>query len=302
MSNKSTTVWARIRRGVRQECVMSPDLFNLYSEAILSEVKDVDEGIVVNGVHTNNMWYVDDTVFIASSPEGLQKLFNVAADASEERGLSMNHEKTKAMCVSKQSPEPGININVGDQTADHVSSFNYLGTMITANGTTKNEIHRRIVLAEDAFNKLRNILTNRKLSVKIRVLKMYIWSVLLYGVEAWNLTAETWWNLEAAEMWFYHRMLRVSFVDRVTNEEILWRVDRKRELLKMVEKRQAKFLGHYMRKGKLEDLCLSGKIKGRIAHRGQRITFFKNFYPKFGNPHKVWNVAWDRDGWKSCIA
>ena len=70
---KSTTAWARIRRGVRQGCVMSPDLFNLYSEMIHRELEDVDEGIVVNGVRINNIRYADDTVSIAPSPEGLQR-------------------------------------------------------------------------------------------------------------------------------------------------------------------------------------------------------------------------------------
>ena len=100
----------------------------------------------------------------------------------------------------------------------------------------------------------------------------------------------------------HRRMLRISYVDRVTNEEILRRVDMERELLKTVEKRQAKFLGYYLRKRKLEDFCLSGKIKGRRASGGQRITFLKNFYPKFGNPHEVWNVARDRDVWKQWFA
>ena len=94
-----------------------------------------------------------DTVFIASSPDDLQRLFNVAADASEERGLSINHKKAKAMCVSKQSPEPKINIKLGDQTIDQVSFFTYLGATITADGTTKKEIRRKIALAKDAFLK-----------------------------------------------------------------------------------------------------------------------------------------------------
>ena len=148
----------------------------VYSEMILRELEDVDQGVVVNGVRINNIRYADDTVLIASSPEGLQRLFNVATDASEERGLSINHKKTKAMCVSKQSPESEISIKLGDQTIDQVRSFNYLGAMITADDSTKNELRRRIALAKDVFNKLRNIFANRKLSlkIKIRVLKTYV--------------------------------------------------------------------------------------------------------------------------------
>ena len=58
----------------------------------------------------------------------------------------------------------------------------------------------------------------------------------------------------------YRRMLRVLFVDKVTNEKILRPVDMNRELLKTVEKRQAKFLGHYIRKGKVEDPYFNGKL------------------------------------------
>ena len=65
MPDKSTTAWARIGRGVRQGCVMSSDIFNLYSEMILRELEDVDEGIVVNGVRINNIRYADDTVFMS---------------------------------------------------------------------------------------------------------------------------------------------------------------------------------------------------------------------------------------------
>ena len=79
--------------------------------------------------------------------------------------------------------------------------LNYLGAMITADVTTKEEICRRIALSKDAFNELRNILTNRKLSLKIKILvvQTYVWSVLFYGVEAWTLTADTRRNLEAAD-------------------------------------------------------------------------------------------------------
>ena len=81
-------------------------------------------------------------------------------------------------------------------------------------------------MAKDAFNKMREIFTNRKLSlnIKLHLIRTFIWSVLLYGAEAWTLNAETRRNIEASEMWFYRRMFKISYLDRVTNEKVLHRM------------------------------------------------------------------------------
>ena len=67
-------------------------------------------------------------------------------------------------------------------------------------------------------------------------------------------------KLKAAEMWFYRRMLNVSWMDRVTNEEVLARVGRQRALLRELRGRQMNFLGHVIRSEKIEHLCLTGRI------------------------------------------
>ena len=88
------------------------------------------------------------------------------------------------------------------------------------------------------------------------------------------MTAEIRRNLEAAEMWFYLRMLRVSYVDRVTNELRNTAESRYEEgTAKDGQKTPSKVSGTFIRKGKLEDLCLSGEIEGRRARGAQRLTF-----------------------------
>ena len=76
---------------------------------------------------------------------------------------------------------------------------------------------------------MKPILCDRKLSMPIKngVLQTFVWPVILYDSESWTLNAETRKNIEAAEMWFYRRMLKISWVEKVTNDEVLNRVQKR---------------------------------------------------------------------------
>ena len=79
------------------------------------------------------------------------------------------------------------------------------------------------------------------------------------------MTKQTLTSIEAMEMWFLRRMLRVSWIEKRTNLEILNTASSRptRKLLSNDKRRQAEFLGHVMRKGKLEHLLTTGKIEGK---------------------------------------
>ena len=93
--SQGTINWLPIKRGVRQGCIMSLDLFNLYSEMILRKLVDIPEGVIANGVKINNLRYADDTALLALSNEDLQKLFDAAVEASKCLGLYSNSKKRK---------------------------------------------------------------------------------------------------------------------------------------------------------------------------------------------------------------
>ena len=91
-----------LQKVVRQGCVISLTIFNLYSEAIFDEVlHNASEGIRVNEELINNVRYTDDTAIIASSLEDLQSLLQRVSEVSEDFGLKLNISKTKRMLISK---------------------------------------------------------------------------------------------------------------------------------------------------------------------------------------------------------
>ena len=94
-----TTDWFQIGKGVRQGCILSPFLFNLYAEYIMRNtgLEDAQAGIKIAGRNINNLRYADDTTLMAESEEKLKSLLRKVKERSEKVGLNLNIQKTKIM-------------------------------------------------------------------------------------------------------------------------------------------------------------------------------------------------------------
>ena len=186
-----------------------------------------------------------------------------------------------------------------------VNKFKYLGCLITSDGKWDIEIKRRIGIAKDCFKKMNPIFRNNNISLptKLRVLKAYVWSVLLYG--CWTIADEFKKKLEATEMWFLRRMLKVSWKDKRTNESVLEEVGIKRSLILTIRKRQMQFLGHLNRHKGIEHLALTGKIEGKRSRGQPRVMYLKNLN-KWATDSEQTNISFlrvseDRDEWRNMI-
>ena len=81
-------------------------------------------------------------------------------------------------------------------------------------------------MAKTAFNKIKKLVTNSKLCIKTRkrFVKCFVWSTLTYGCEAWTMNKSNERRIEAAEMWFWRRVLKVSWTEKLRKEKILERM------------------------------------------------------------------------------
>ncbi|CAH2235402.1 jg5970 [Pararge aegeria aegeria] len=127
---------------------------------------------------------------------------------------------------------------------------------------------------------MKKVLCNCRLKIplRIRLLRCYIWPILLYGCEAWtikevrsSLIVQASNRIEAFEMWTFRRMLATSWTLKVSNEDVLRRVNQRRELLHTMKIRKVAYLGHVLRHERYEllQLIMMGKVAGRrgVGHR-----------------------------------
>ena len=231
----------------------------------------------------------------------------VIAEKSEEMGLELNVKKTVCMVMSRKPNIPGCNLKHKGEIIQQVDKFSYLGFTLSSDGTCTAEIKKRIAVAKDSFNKMRPIFKNRnlRLSTKIRVLKAYVWSVLLYGCECWKITKEAERRLEAAEMWFLRRMMNISWKDKVSNEKVLLQCGTIRSMLKTIRKRQLTFLGHIHRKNSVERLVTTGKIDGKKSRGRPRIAFvdsLRKWTELDVTNTDFMRMAEDRQQWRAMVA
>ena len=102
-------------------------------------------------------------------------------------------------------------------------------------------------------------------------------------------------------MWCFRRMLKISWVMKVSNKEVLNRANKERELINAVQKRKLVYAGHVMRGGGLQKILLEGMVEGKRERGRQRITWFDVKKWTGFNYGEVRARVHDRKRWR-CIA
>ena len=157
-----TTDWFQIAKGVHQGCILSPCLFNLYTEYIMRNagLEEAQAGIKIARRNINNLRYADDTTLMAGSEE-LKSLLMAVKEESEKVGLKLNIQKTKIMASG-----PITSWEIDGVT---VSDFIFGGSNITADGDCSHEIKRCLLLEREVMTNPDSTLKSRDITLPTKV-------------------------------------------------------------------------------------------------------------------------------------
>ena len=265
-----------VQRGVRQGCPLSPMLFNLYSELIIIHALEKwENGIEIGGKLYNNLRYADDVAVLATTEGKLQQLVNDVGKASARVGLSWNAKKTQVMVIGRHTSD--INIMYNGGPLEQVKQLIYLDASFTEKGDTIKEVKRRVAIAKIASGDLHRIWRNIELTIplKRKHFQLMIWPIMSYDSETCIYLKSVQNMINVFERWCYRRMLRISWTEHDTNEEVFNRDNTKPTLLDGLLKRRLAFHGHLVRKGGITLDLMIGRLHGNRPRGRPRTTWLK---------------------------
>ena len=208
----------------------------------------------------SNLRYADDTICMAESEE-LKSLLMKVKEESEKVGLKLNIQKTKIMVSG-----PITSWQIDGEPVETVSDFLFLGSKITADGDCCHEIKRHLLLGRKVMTNLDSIFKSRDITLptKVRLVKAMVFPVVMYGCENWTVKKAERRRIDAFELWYWRRLLRVPWTARRSNQSILKEISPGYSLKGLMLKLKLQYFGHLMRRAdSFEKTLIVGKIEGR---------------------------------------
>jgi hypothetical protein len=126
----------------------------------------------------------------------------------------------------------------------------------------------------------------------------------LYGAETWTLRKVDQTYLESFEMLGWRRIQKISWTDRVRNEEVLHRVKEERNILHTIKRRKVNWIGHILHRNCLLKHVIERKLEGRIEMTGRRGRRRKQLLDDLKEKRRYWKLkveALDRTLWRTCF-
>ena len=154
-----------------------------------------------------------------------------------------------------------------------MTDFIFLGSKITVDGDCSHEIKKqnktnktRLFLGRKALTNLDSILKSRDITfpTKVHLVKAMVFPAVMYGCESWTIKKAEHQRIDAFELWYWRRLLRVPWTARRSNQSILKEISPKYSLEGLMLKLKLQYFGHVMRRtDSFEKTLMLGKTEGR---------------------------------------
>ena len=164
-----------VSNGTRQGSVLSPYLFNVFIDELSYDLRATGIGCFVDNVCFNHIFYADDSVLMAPSPDALQKLIDVSRTFGAKQRLTYNAKKTKCMIINPRHRKPTNNpiFSLNDQPINRVQQEQYLGYIVREDmsdtDTIKHEIRKQYIRG----NMIKRKFGSCSEEVKLRLFRSY---------------------------------------------------------------------------------------------------------------------------------
>uniref|UniRef100_A0A914XC78 Endonuclease-reverse transcriptase n=1 Tax=Plectus sambesii TaxID=2011161 RepID=A0A914XC78_9BILA len=267
----------------------------------------------LNGLPTVSWptWTLQMTWLFGPTHPALRDLTGALERSAACVGLRISDQKTKIIRVGYKSTLPRITIN-GNQV-EELREFTYLGSVIAADGDATRDVTCRIGKAFAVFKRLRSIWNSASLSLhlKLRLFTTIVVPTALYAAKTWKKTVTIDRKLDVFQQRCLRRILKISYRDRVTNDEVYRRTNTK-PLSTVVTERRLQFTGHILR---LPDHRLAKVAMHWRPSRGRRglgrpkttwrrtlMEDLRSVGIEWDDQHAVDTAAADRGRWKNLVA
>jgi len=295
--------------GARQGCILSPFLFLLVIYFIMTKtIDDTRHGIQWNNQqHLTDLDFADDIVLIAKTFSELDDLTRRLSTEGSKVGLKISDEKTKSMHVMSRDNNT---LSIQNHQIEDVDEFTYLGSVITTGGGADQDIKQRLGKAMGVFRKLQRIWSMTSISrrIKLQLYNTIVLPTALYASETWKSTAAISKKLDVFHQKCLRRILKITYHDRITNEEVL-RIAQSRRLQDIVAERRFKFAGHILRMPVERPAKVAMKWQPPFGKRKRgrpKISWKRTFIKDINSVDKEWeNIeqeAADRNVWRQLAA
>jgi hypothetical protein len=267
----------QVMMGVRQGCVMSPWLFNIFIDKCMRVVCQGMKGVTIGDKNVSVLLYADDAVLLAENADELQRMLDSLNEGTTSMNLRVNVGKTKVVVFESEKEARVESFHMNGQAVEVVQEFVYLGRLFEKNGSVDGEIERRASAGRRVAGSTMGLARSQFLSkkAKLAIRNSILLPTLLYGSESWVLQARHTSRINAVDMSYMRGICGKSRWDHVKNVDIMNECGINESVNQMHERSVLRWFGHVERMddGRLTKQIYKGSVNGR---RGK------------GRPRKTW--------------
>ena len=281
-----------INQGVRQGCVLSPLLFNIFMSDLAKKLENDNKVAIGTDTSINSIFWADDLLLLSESEAGLNSILSTVGVYSEENRLKINYDKSKCMIFNKNGRLlRNCTFHIGGQKLENVRGYKYLGLTFTPSGeitTALEDLRSRGMKAYMGLKDKLGAFFSSHPSDTIKLFDTCVKPILLYGSEYWgNLVSNAKSNpIEKLHLMFCKHLLGVQ--RRTTTEGVLLelgRVPLSIHANKAATKNWVRIMtgnaNYYVTKS-IENLGVEtlwcSKIKSKLSVNGMGYTHMDNEY------------------------